>query len=232
MCELLVGLPDVVVLWVIDDDGDEPIRVYVETRGGRPCCRVCGVPAGVKERPEVELVDLCCFGRQARLVWRKYRWQCANGLCGVGSWTGEERRIAAPRLGMTDRAARWATEQIGRVGRSVSDVAGELGCAWHTVNDAVIAYGSAPVEDPDRIGPVTALGLDKTLFCRQGPWRRQQWCTSIVDVESCPGQLLDVVEGRSEPKVLRLGSRSPGHMARGDLLGCARPVRSVSQDVL
>ena len=39
----------------------------------------------------------------------------------------------------------------------VTEVAGELGCAWHTVNDAVVSYGGALVEDVDRIGTVTAL---------------------------------------------------------------------------
>jgi transposase len=39
--------------------------------------------------------------------------------------------------------------------------------------------------------------LDETLFCRQGEWRTQQWCTSIVDVTLGHTQLLDVVAGRS-----------------------------------
>jgi transposase len=76
----------------------------------------------------------------------------------------------------------------------VSEVAADLGCDWHTVNDAVIAYGEPLVDDPDRFGPVEALGLDETLFARQGRWRRQSWSTSIVDVTA--GQLLDVVPGR------------------------------------
>jgi transposase len=65
------------------------------------------------------------------------------------------------------------------------------------VNDAVIAYGTPLVEDHDRIGAVSALGLDETLFCRTGKWRTQQWCTSIVDVSPGHTQLLDVVPGRS-----------------------------------
>src|SRR5829696_1187769 len=48
-----------------------------------------------------------------------------------------------------------------------------------------------------RIGEVSALGLDETLFCRTGRWRTQQWCTSIVDVSPSHTQLLDVVAGRS-----------------------------------
>lgn len=54
---------------------------------------------------------------------------------------------------MTDRAGRWLTEQVGRDGRTVKEVAVELGCDWHTVNDAVMAYGQALVDDdPERIG--------------------------------------------------------------------------------
>jgi transposase len=61
----------------------------------------------------------------------------------------------------------------------------------------VLSYGTPLVEDPKRIGAVTALGLDETLFCRRGRWRTQQWCTSIVDVSPGHTQLLDVVAGRS-----------------------------------
>lgn len=194
MCERLVGLPDVTVL-AVDDQPGEPIRVHVEQRVERPVCVVCSTPAWSKGRPTVELVDLPCFGRPARLVWRKHRWSCPSPSCPTGSWTGEDRAIAAPRLVMTDRAGRWATEQVGRLGRTVNEIAVELGCDWHTINDTVIAYGTALVDDPDRIGDVTALGLDETLFARVGPWRTQRWSTSIVDVRA--GQLLDVVEGRN-----------------------------------
>ena len=79
--------------------------------------------------------------------------------------------------------------------RSVSEVARELGCDWHTVNDAVIAYGSALIEDPGRFGAVRSLGLDEVLFVKQGDRHHQHFSTSIVDVER--GQLLDVVPDRS-----------------------------------
>jgi hypothetical protein len=88
--------------------------------------------------------------------------------------------------------------QVGRLGRTVAEVAGELGCDWHTVNDTVMAYGKALLDgDVDWVGPVEALGLDETLFCRSAPWRTQQWCTSIIDVSPASVRLLDVVEGRS-----------------------------------
>ena len=192
MCELLVGLPDVAVLGI---EGTDPMRIHVETRGSRPRCEECATLAVVKDRDRVELVDLPVFGRSTRLLWRKFRWSCPESGCPVGSWTEQHSRIAASRLALTDRAGRWVTLQVGRYGRTVNEIAGELGCDWHTVNDAVIAYGTALIDDDlDRIGEVTALGLDETLFCRVGPWRRQAWSTSIVDVGG--GRLLDVVEGR------------------------------------
>jgi zinc-finger of transposase IS204/IS1001/IS1096/IS1165 len=146
MCELLVGLPDVIVLEV----GDR-LRVVVETRGERLSCPGCGGPVAVKDRTTVELTDLPCFGRRAVLAWRKFRWAC---LLGCGSFTEQAAGIAAPRLKLTDRAGRWATVQVGRHGRSVTEVAADLGCGWHAVMDAVTAYGRALVDDPARFGDV------------------------------------------------------------------------------
>ena len=195
VCELIVGLPAVRVLGVEDVAG-EPLAVHVETRGPRPVCAACGGGVWFKDVDVVVLVDLPAFGRATRLLWHKRRWSCPSSRCRVGSFTEQAPTIAPTRGVLTDRAARWATIQVGRSGRAVSDVAGELGCDWHTVNDAVIAYGDALLEaDSDRIGQVEGLGLDETLFCRRGRWRTQHWCTSVVDV--CGGQLLDVVQGRT-----------------------------------
>ena len=116
----------------------------------------------------VKPVDLPSFGRVTRLVCRKHRWWCPDLGCDRGSWTGEDSRIAAPRLGLTDRARHWVTYQVGRLGRTVSQVARELGCDWHTVNDTVIASDTALVDEPERIGQITALGLDETLFAPAG----------------------------------------------------------------
>jgi len=102
-------------------------------------CEGCGGEARIKDRPAVELVDLPVFGRPARPVWRKHRWECPEASCSMGSWAGEDPRIASSRLALTDRAGRWVTDQVGRCGRTVNDVATELSCHWHTVNDTVIA---------------------------------------------------------------------------------------------
>jgi transposase len=189
-----VGLGDVTVLGATDEPAG-PVRIHVETRGPRPVCPGCGGVVWMKDRRRVELVDLAAFGRPARLVWDKRRWVCPAQDCEIGSFTETAPHITAPRLAMTDRAGRWVTEQVGRRGRPVSDLARELGCDWHTINDTIIAYGTALVDDPERIGDVDALGLDETLFARVGRWRTQAWSTSIVDVSA--GHLLDVVPGRS-----------------------------------
>jgi len=152
------------------------------------------VVAQVKDRPVVVFVDLPVYGRPTKLVWHKRRWRCGDPDCPNGSWTEENPRIAAPRMAMTDRAGRWVTLEVGKFGRSVNEVATTLGCDWHTVNEAVLSYGEALVEDPGRFGAVETLGLDEVLFYRDGPYRRQEFSTQIVDVGR--GQLLDIVPGR------------------------------------
>jgi transposase len=185
MCALLVGLPDVVVAGV--GEWPEWLRILITTAAalfGSPTC--CGVVAHRPGVREVELVDLAVFGRPSRLVC-KQRWRCPTCR---RAWTEQDPQIASARCGLTTRAARWATAQVGRHGRSVAT---DL-CDWHTVMDAVALYGTPLIDDPGRFGAVSAVGLDETLFARVGPFRRQLWSTQIVDVGA--GQLLDIVPGR------------------------------------
>ena len=195
ICNILLGLPEVKVLGVDDQQG-KPLAVYIECSRATPICSKCRRSARVKDRSLVELTDLPAFGRPVRLMWSKRRWVCTNGECPQKSWTEENHHIASPRMSMTDRAGRWVTEQVGRYARSINEVANDLGCAWHTINDTVVAYGKALVDDdPGRIGAVTALGLDELLFFRKGAWHTLQWATCLVDVQE--GTLLDLVEGRT-----------------------------------
>ena len=192
--EWMIGLRAIAFLGAEDGPG-ELARIHVETKASLVGCPRCGVLARVKDRSAVELVDLALFGRPTRLVWHKRRWMCPDGDCEMASWTEEDDRIAGPRQVLSSRAARWATIQVGRHARSVNEVAGELGCDWHTVNDTVVAYGEALLDaDEGRIGEVSALGLDEVLMVRTGPYHRQHFSTQIVDVRA--GQLLDVVPGR------------------------------------
>lgn len=193
MCELLVGLPDVAVLAV--DESADGLIVKVETRAGRDWCASCGVRAAIKERPVVDTGDLRCFGRPVTLAWRKRRWHCPEAACGEGSWTEVDDRIASARCGLTRRAGLWATEQVGRLARPVSTVAGELGVSWHTVMDAVVLYGSALVDDPDRVGQIEVVGADETKWLAARADQRTRWVTSIVDVDA--RRIADLVEGRN-----------------------------------
>jgi transposase len=183
------GLPAVSVVGV--GEWPEWLRVVIATaqRLERPtCCATTAHGHGVRE---VELVALQVFGRPARLVRRKQRWRCPSCR---RAWTEQDSQIASARSAMTTRAARWATVQVGRHRRSVAEVADDLECYWHTVMDAVVLYGTPLIDDPDRFGPVGAVGLDEALFARVGPYRRQLWSTQIVDAGA--GQLLDIVPGR------------------------------------
>jgi transposase len=148
----------------------------------------------------VVLTDLPAFGRATRLAWHKTRWSCPDPDCPRGSWTSRDERIAAPRLAMTHRAGRWIVEQVGRYRRAVAAVARQLGCDWHTVNDAVTGYGRLLVDHPDRIGSVRAIGLDETLFTRTGRYRRQTWATTIADVDG--HRLIDITPGRDTESVI------------------------------
>jgi hypothetical protein len=156
---------------------------------------------------DVELVDLPCFERRTRLVWSKSRWRCPNPDCDVITFVESDGRIAADRAGITDRAGRWVTFQVGHHGRAVSEVAADLGCDWHTAMDAVNHHGRLLIDDPNRIGKTVAVGLDEVLFCREGKFKHRLWSTQVVDVAR--GQLLDVVPGRDAASCCRWFADQP-----------------------
>ncbi len=237
MCELLVGLGEVSVLGVEDVAG-LPLVVHIESRADQGWCPGCGVRAQVKDRAAVSLVDLACFGRRSRLVWHKHRWRCGEAGCEVGSWTVRDPKIAAPRAGMTDRAGRWATIQVGRSGRPVSEVAGDLGCDWSTVMAAVKSFGEALLAaDNDRCDGVTALGVDETLFVKRGPRHLKAWATSVVDVgagDRAP-KLIEVIEGRTAKIVSAWIDAQPAtwrDAIRWGTLDMSGPYRKVFNDSL
>ena len=100
VCELLVGLGDVEVLGV-DDEQDAPLRVHIRRRAPRPDCGGCGGALWSDGDRRVELVDLAAFGRPARLVWHKRRWRCAQQGCSAGTVTELDPMASDP---LQDRA--------------------------------------------------------------------------------------------------------------------------------
>ena len=129
-----LGLKDVVVLHYERRGPDVELMIEQVTRDVR--CPGCRGPAQVKERPVVHYVDLPVYGAPMSLAWKKHRMRCVEPRCAKQTWTIEDYRIAAKSCLLTTRAAKWATRQVGG-GRTVSEVAAELSCDWHTVNDAV-----------------------------------------------------------------------------------------------
>jgi transposase len=124
----------------------------------RAACAVCGVPDRFKGWRAVVLRDRPFGDRTAALHWHKRRWRCEDVDCASVRRTEQDDRIAHSRMKLTRRAALRATEDVGRKGRTVNEVAEELGCDWHTV----VAYGEALVDHSDRFAEVTAVGLDET----------------------------------------------------------------------
>jgi len=164
--EAMVGLKDVRVLHYRRRGPEVALMIEQVLRDVR--CPTCGGVAQVKERPIVTYIDLPVYGAPMRLSWRKHRMVCVDHTCERRSFVVSDHRIAAKNCLLTTRAAKWATKQVGS-GRTVSEVASELDCDWHTVNDAVTTYGSALLAaDRKRLSTTIAIGLDETSFVKLG----------------------------------------------------------------
>jgi transposase len=166
----------------------------VEQVPGIVLCPTCHRRAQVKDRPVVHYVDLPVYGAPMSLAWKKHRMRCVDSRCPTTSWVLGDHRIAAKNCLLTTRAAKWATVQVGG-GRTVSEVAAELDCDWHTVNDAVMTYGEALLEaDRKRLNQTSAIGLDETSFVRLGPKKQTSYATTVADVAN--HQIIDILPTR------------------------------------
>ena len=189
----LVGLKDVRVLAY--ERWGPRVELMVEQVVDQIRCPACGGRARVKERPVVHYVDLPVYGTPMSLAWKKHRMRCVNPTCPKRSWVLEDHRIAAKHCLLTTRAAKWATRQVGG-GRTVKEVADELDCDWHTVNDAVCTYGEALLAaDRKRMNKTSAIGLDETSFVRLGSRAQSSYATTVADVE--PHQIIDIWPSRT-----------------------------------
>lgn len=138
-----------------------------------------------------------------RLRWRKRRWQCADPGCGKGSWTETHPGIR-PRAVLSERAREWAFRQVGAQGRTVAEVARELGVGWHTVMAAVVAFGTPLVEGLSLDG-VSALGMDEHRWSH----RPEGWAIGFCDLD---GALIEVIEGRSGAGITGYLRTQPQHL--------------------
>jgi hypothetical protein len=116
----------------------------------------------------------------------------------VGTWT-EQMAAIRPRAVLTQRAGAEACRRVGKDAHAVAAVARDLGVGWATIMRAVHEHGSPLAEDPARLQPVTALGLDETSFLKATRTAPTRWVTGLVDLEG--GRLLDVVADRTRAAV-------------------------------
>jgi transposase len=203
----LVGLKDVRVLHYKRSGPN--VELMIEQMVDDVRCPSCGGRAQVKERPMVSYVDLPVYATAMRLSWKKHRMRCPNSACQRRTWVLFDHRIAAKNCLLTTRAAKWATVQVG-TGRTVSEVAGELGCDWHTVNDAVTTYGKALLEaDRKRLTKTSAIGLDETSFKRSGSKKHTEYATTVADVEN--HQIIDILPSRKYTDVAAWIDSQPEH---------------------
>jgi transposase len=191
--QALVGLKDVRVVHYRRVGPD--VELMIEQVVDDVRCPGCGGRAQVKERPVVRYVDLPVYGTPMRLSWKKHRVRCPRSTCARKTWVLRDHRIAAKNCLLTTRAAKWATVQVGK-GRTVSEVADELDCDWHTVNDAVTTYGEALLRaDRKRLNKTTAIGLDETSFTKLFWKRSRDYATTVADVEN--HQIIDILPSRT-----------------------------------
>jgi transposase len=141
------------------------------------------------------------------LAWKKHRMCCPDPECPTKSWVLTDHRIAAKNCLLTTRAAKWATVQVG-TGRTVKEVADELACDWHTVNDAVTTYGQALLAaDRKRLNQTSAIGLDETSFIKLKGNSRPDFVTTVADVEN--HQIIDILPTRKYTDVAAWIDKQP-----------------------
>jgi transposase len=190
LAEALLGLDGFRVLDV-REVSDELI-VTIESTDDLVGCTRCGVRAEAQDRMPIEIRDLACFGRPARLVWVKRRWRCVDADCDTRTWTESSEHVSS-RTVLTRRAGLEACRQVGMNARPVAGLARELGVCWWTVMDAVIEHGTPLVKDPNRVGEVATLGVDETSFLAANPEHATVYVTGLVDLDA--HKIIDMVEG-------------------------------------
>ena len=112
-------------------------------------------------------------------------------------------RAAAPSKGKLSRdAVMLAVKSIVVDRMSIARVAANLGVAWNTACDAILAAGTdLLIDHPQRLDGVTTVGVDEHVWrhTRHG----DKYVTVIIDLtptrtRTGPSRLLAVVEGRSK----------------------------------
>jgi len=196
--DVLLGIEGFRVTAMVDD-GKERV-IGIETPRQAAGCPSCGVIARTKDRLRVAIRDLPMFDRHIKLVWSKRRFSCLEPECPQRTWTECSDEFPDRRV-LSARAARECTRAVGEEARSVASLARWLGVAWSTVMAAVRDYGTPLVDDPERVGDVTALGIDETAFLKANAEHPTRYVSGFVDLDH--RVLIDMIEGNRAIDVSR-----------------------------
>lgn len=176
---VLVGLAGMRVLPAADAAGE--LEMPIETAPGAVGCPGCwGGGAGEGPPPDVGAGPAQWWAPGRAVLVETGMGVPRPGLP-VRTWTETHPGIAA-RATLTERARTWAVHQVGSRDATVAGVARELGVAWWTVMNLVIAHGTPLVDDPARLAPreldgsvtmpaiaaVTAVGWMRRRSCGPG----------------------------------------------------------------
>jgi transposase len=214
LVEVLLGLAGFRVLEAVESSDE--VVVTIESTLDLVGCASCGVRAEAHDRMPVEIRDLPCFGRPARLVWRKRRWRCVEPACDAKTWTEHSEHVDAQAV-ITRRAGMEACRQVGEHARPVSGVAAEFGVCWWTIMNAVVEHGTPLVDDPDRVGAVRQLGVDETSFLRANRSHSTIYATGMVDL--IEHKVIDMIRGNSAADLRRwTGNADPAWLAGIDVV--------------
>jgi len=179
----------------------EPDRAVLACRVVEPdgWCRRCGCEGAPRDTVVRRLAHEPLGWRPTTLEVTVRRYRCAG--CGH-VWRQDTTRAAPARAKLSRRGLRWALEGIVCQHLTVARVAGGLGVAWNTANDAVLAEGQRVlIADPGRFDGVKVLGVDEHVW--RHTRRGDKYVTVIIDLTAIrdhtgPARLLDMVEGRSK----------------------------------
>ena len=163
-CARADAIFDVVGMHVLNVEVDDLQRLVLTVESGQleAACPGCGVMAIGHGRRVRVLHDAPCFGRVTLVRWLVRVWRCREPSCPAGTFS-EAHDLAPPRMALTVRAVRWATDALSCDDTTVSALARHLGVDWHTAWDAIEVEAKARTKDPGRLAGVRTLGVDEHI---------------------------------------------------------------------
>ena len=177
---------------------DHTVLTCVPTTPPTPCPG-CG-DAGTRHDTVVRRVAHVPFGWKPTLLRVLVpRYRCAGCR---RTWRHDLSAAVAERGKLSRDAVMMAVKSVVIDRMSMARVAANLGVAWHTANDAVLAAGAELlIGHPGRLDKVTTVGVDEHVWrhTRHG----DRYVTVVIDLTPTrtgtgPSRLLAVIEGRSK----------------------------------